>query len=239
VARSEPSDAAAAAERLFGVPLEDFVSERDALARSLKEQGKADDAAEIKGLRKPALPVWTVNQLARSHGGEVRKLVQSAQRLHKAHGASPATFGEALKAERDALEALKQRAREALVDAGRDPTDAVLARVAATLQGAASRPETVDLLVAGMLAEEVEPPGFEALAGIAVAPPRGAAQAKERRRSPDTAVLRSELSAARATARDHEREARQAENDAELARARAESAAQEVERLEQRLRDAR
>jgi hypothetical protein len=40
-------------DRLFEVPPDEFVSERDELVRSLMEKGQDDLAAEAKALRRP------------------------------------------------------------------------------------------------------------------------------------------------------------------------------------------
>ena len=222
VAGGEPKSAKDAAEQLYGVPLEDFVSERNVLAKALKQAGKTEDAEVVAKLRKPPVPVWAVNQLARSRRKDVEKLVQSAERLRSAHGSSPTKFEAARKAEREALDALQKRAQELLAEAGR-ASDATLNKVRSTLQGAAARPETVDDLVAGTLAEEVEPPGFEALAGIQIKPQSKRAttvESKAASRRPGRTAVRT--ADAQAVARELAREARQAERDAEEARKRAE-----------------
>ena len=40
-------------DRLYGLALEEFTKERDALARRLRADGNRDDAASVAGLRKP------------------------------------------------------------------------------------------------------------------------------------------------------------------------------------------
>ncbi len=61
---------AASAEELYGLPLAEFVAERDALARSLKKAGEAVEAERVKGMRKPSVAAWVVNQaVRRSPGG--------------------------------------------------------------------------------------------------------------------------------------------------------------------------
>ena len=60
--------AAAADEtaRLYGLPLDEFTAERDAVAKRLRADGEREEAARIKKLRKPSVPAWAVNQAARA-----------------------------------------------------------------------------------------------------------------------------------------------------------------------------
>src|SRR3989442_162736 len=54
-------------ERLYDAPLDSFVSERTALVKRLREAGARDAAARANALRKPTVPAWAVDQLARRH----------------------------------------------------------------------------------------------------------------------------------------------------------------------------
>ena len=67
------------ADRLYGLPLDEFTRERDALARRLRGEGERDGAAEVAALRKPVLAAWVVNQLARRRKAEMRELLQAAK----------------------------------------------------------------------------------------------------------------------------------------------------------------
>lgn len=46
---------------VLGGALDEFVSRRDALAKELRAAGRADEAAAVKGLRKPTRPVWALD----------------------------------------------------------------------------------------------------------------------------------------------------------------------------------
>ncbi|HEX6580351.1 MAG TPA: hypothetical protein VF195_05715, partial [Actinomycetota bacterium] len=52
-------------DELYGLPLERFTAERDALAKELASAGDRDGAARVKALRKPVVAAWAVNLLAR------------------------------------------------------------------------------------------------------------------------------------------------------------------------------
>ena len=63
----EPAD-------LADVPPEEFVGARDALAKQLKADGKATEAAEVKKLRKPTVTRWVADQVRRHHADDVETL---------------------------------------------------------------------------------------------------------------------------------------------------------------------
>src|ERR671934_1670370 len=110
--------------RLYGLPLDGFTGARDELARRIRQEGDGELAAEIKGLRKPSLPAWVVNQLARQRELDMQRLLTAGEQLAGAQAeAIRAQSGDAfLEARRDqqhALETLSARAKEILADAGR------------------------------------------------------------------------------------------------------------------------
>jgi len=71
-------------DHLYGGPLEAFTSARNDLTRRLQKAGQSDAAERIRALKKPSVPVWTVNQLARSHGEDVKALVEAGDQLRRA-----------------------------------------------------------------------------------------------------------------------------------------------------------
>ena len=109
---------------LYGLPLDEFTRARDELARRVRQEGDGERAAEIKQLRKPSVPAWVVNQLARQRELDMRRLLQAGEQLAGAQAeAIRAQKGDAfLDARRDeqrALQALAAGAREILSGAGR------------------------------------------------------------------------------------------------------------------------
>jgi hypothetical protein len=224
-------------ERLYGLPLDGFVRERDALARELRKAGHREEADEVKALPKPSLAAWAVNQLARRRADEVRRLLEAAERLRSAQLSGEGDFAEAARAEQDAVRVLVRGAGDVLREAGRPATDATLTRVGQTLHAAVADEEGRADLERGTLRRELEPAGFGVLAGAlpagrarpAPARSRPAPAPRERdRRREKRKRLEEELKRARAEARELERAARQA-------RARADKAQADVERIERRL----
>jgi hypothetical protein len=99
-------------------------------------------------------------------------LLRSAEELRKAQqqalaGKSGASdLQERLAEQNRATRALARLGRDILADEGRSVSDAIVERIAKTLDAAALDEGSRFLLRAGRLTDELEPPGFEALAGM-------------------------------------------------------------------------
>jgi hypothetical protein len=230
---------AALLDELYSAPLEEFVARRSALAKQLKADGRADQAAEVSAARKPTVPVWTANQLARRNRPAVDKLLAASSDLRKALAKGDReAFATAQKGQADALRRLRDAARTLLGD----PTDAALERVVSTFRDASSDEELAARLAEGRLTEEPEPGGFDTLAGLAFAPskPReGKPKQADASRSRRVAEARTALKEAKAKQRELEQAARAAERAAKQARKAAEEAATAVEKAEAEVEAAR
>ena len=242
-------------DRLYGLPLADFVPARDELARRARADGKRELAESVRALSKPAVAAWVVNRLARERELDVQRLLKAGEGLADAQadasaGSSPGTFQEARREEQRALERLAEAARAI---AERDGvSSAVVARVTATLRAASLTGEGRELLKRGRLTQELEPPGFEALLGLPEAgarparrrqarPPRPAkaadARAQQRRAVTETRTrvrsLRAEQRRLAKAAAAAERDAERAERDAAALRETADRARAEAERADE------
>ena len=195
--------------------------------KRLGKAGQSEAAAEVKKLAKPSVPVWTANQLARREPGELRALLRSAEELRKAQqkalaGKGVADLQKRLDEQRRAVRALARLGRDILADEGRTVSDAIVERIAKTLDAAALDEGSRFLLRAGRLTEEVEPLGFDALAGMSVTPAKGRrTAAKAKPKGGAVAEARRRLQEAQRKARERAREATHADREAD----RAESAA--------------
>ena len=234
-------------DKLFALPLEEFTSARNELAKRLAKDGDRERADEVRGLAKPSVPVWTVNQLARQEKAMVRSLLDAGAKLRKAQeqalgGGNPDALRAAQRDEREALRTLTQRAGELLREAGRPVGQAVLERINNTLGAAAVMDDARDDLKAGRLTGELRVSGFESLAGFEAPPPRDelaerrekkAEREKERRRLEKRAQDLERL-ATRAEEKADEAEAAAAEarDAAEDARNAADEAAEELAQFE-------
>ena len=226
MAPDRPVELDAALDELYALPLDEFTKARNELAARLKKGGDGDAAAQVKGLSKPSVPAWAVNRLARTRKRDVRALLDAAER---ARTGKEKTLREALDEQRLALSRLTDQARELLEAERGSAPDAMLQRVTATLRAAASDPAAAELLERGRLTEELEPAGFEALAGIveAAAPARStkpddeldrrkrreAAQKRVRERKAEAAELHARADRAEQAAVQARRAADRADRD--------------------------
>jgi hypothetical protein len=230
-------------DSLYSLPPSEFTSARNDLSRRLKQAGREEAAAEVKQLRKPTVPVWAVNQVARGHRDEVAALLQASEQLRAAQGSAlgggeTSKLRQATAAQREALQALTHRAHELLTAAGQSTTSAIIERIASTLRAAALDPANRELLGRGRMGEELDPSGFDALAGMPM--PGGsrartpaakrAKPASDQRHQERLRRLRDDARETEAAADEAERQAEEAERQAESAAAAATRARRTAER---------
>jgi hypothetical protein len=128
---------------LYGLPLERFTQERNALAKQLRSERRGEEAAKVAALRKPTVEAWAVNQLVRTQRSELDALLHAGDRLAQAQAdllagrSDPRALRDAVDAERTAVAALTERARGLLSLQGRGLTGAALEHVSETLHAAA------------------------------------------------------------------------------------------------------
>src|ERR671936_452656 len=73
-----------ALDRLYGLPLDAFVRERDELAKELRRSGDREAADWVKGLPRPSVSAWAVNQVMRTQGSDARALLDAGAALSEA-----------------------------------------------------------------------------------------------------------------------------------------------------------
>jgi hypothetical protein len=113
---------------LFAVAPEEFVAARDQLVRELRAAGDKDEAADVKRLRRPAVPVWALNQVASADPRAVHELLDASADARTAQdevlaGADADVLRAALARRKQALAAVSRAARDVLDASGR-PGDA-------------------------------------------------------------------------------------------------------------------
>ncbi len=229
MAPDRPVDVDAELDRLYGLSLEEFTNARNDLSARLKRAGETDAAAEVKRLAKPSVPAWAVNQLARRRKQDVRALLDAAERSRSGKAKS---LREALNEQRDVLQRLTDEARDLLVAERGGASDAMVQRVNSNLRAAASDPAAAELLERGRVNEDLEPAGFEALAGLVdvASPPASRRDAGAARRK------RSE--AAQKAVRDRKAEAAELHERAEESERQAAKARRAADRADRALGDA-
>lgn len=233
-------------DRLYAAPLDEFVAERDALAKQLRADGDREAADRVKALRKPSAAVWAVNQLARRQQKDYRALLKAGDQLRATQekvlgGESPDKLQEAAAAERELVDRLTEKGGAVLEVAGHKPTDATLRRVSGTLHAAATRPDLREAAESGRLEHEEETAGFgfELLSGglpKAPRPKRGDdKRARERREAAEQRLeeARDELAAVKQEAKDAAAEVKRLTRELAGASTEEDRLAKEVERREQ------
>lgn len=252
-------------DRLYGLPLEQFIEKRDALVKRRRQEGARDDADRIKKLRKPSTAAWAVNQLIREEPALRDRLLEAADALREAQEAlatgkaDTEQLRRATEGERAAIEALVERAK-ALQEDGRSLSQTTLERVQETLHATALDPEARQQVEDARLTRELSAVGF-GLVGTASpaksdsrskkqAPPKRSKKgATEKQKRAEVAARRKEiqtrLRGARQTAKkDKEalsaarREAKRATTFRDQAQRQLDGAEVEVSEAEGRLRTA-
>jgi len=209
---------------LYKRPLGEFVAERTRLAKTLS----GPEASRVKALKKPTLVPWVVNQVYWHARPVYDRLARSGAALRNAQVAAlsgrPADVRGASEAHRKAIAGAVAEGRRLASHADVHPGAEELARMFESVSLTPDPPESP-----GRLVKTFAPPGFEALAGIAIKP-----AARERpapppvRSAPSTAPSRPTLAAPASAVRVAE-SARRREREQAAAERRKRAAIQEAE----------
>jgi hypothetical protein len=165
-------------DKLYGLPLDEFIHDRDELAKRLRREGERETAERIKKLRKPSAGAWALNQAIRRRRKETEALIAAGERLREAHesvmsGGDPAQLREAMQEERGLASALADCAEAIASETGKSGP-ALRERVRSTLHAATVDEEARDELAKGRFVREREAVGLGPFGAAApVAPARG------------------------------------------------------------------
>ena len=234
-------------DRLYQVPLADFITARNALARG------APDAAAIRALQKPSLPAWAVNQLYWREPDVYRALVGSAADVRATHEAAarhgPADVRSASRAHEDAVDRALKATLGLVAESGQPVTDATRQAIATTLRGLPGdeppgrltrplQPRGFELLTAAAATGRVRRPAGSTASGVAPAPTAAKGRPEAAARLAVTAAERATREAEQAYRRD-EFEAARSARDADQRSRRARAAEDALAAAEEGLREAR
>jgi hypothetical protein len=232
---TDPVDEAAAL--LYGLPLDEFTTARNAAAKELRDRGLRDEAEAVKAFTKPSVAAWAVNQLTRKRHADLDGFLDAAVAAREAQLGGKPEAREAVKHQRDALEKLVRAARAEL---GGKASEAVAGKIRQTLEAAAVDDQAAEDVRKGRLQKELEPAGFGTLAAHAPSPakarpgPAKNAAAAKQALAEARARLREaedELRAAQAEERQAHKRWQQAQGDAEDAATRVDKIRAELEQL--------
>ncbi|HXU46164.1 MAG TPA: hypothetical protein VN783_11610 [Thermoanaerobaculia bacterium] len=258
---------------LYRLAPEEFVAARNALAARLGQEKRKDQAAAVKALTKPTPSAWAVNALFAREGRKMEALIAAGRRARDvqrdaASGRGAESLREDLRLARGLADELRWDAAQILAERGRPPGRDLVERIAGNLQAIAWSPAAADEAARGWLDRDLDPPGFEVMAGLQLAaqpagdaadrrlPPKPAeketgkeeaerarriAQAEEKveRARARAAPLREEASRLAAEAAEARRAADEAERAAARAREKADRAGKDLAEAEEALREAR
>jgi hypothetical protein len=235
------------AEELYGLPPGEFTQARDALVKKLRADKERELANEVKGLRRPTLAAWALNQLVRNRRKDVDKLLAAGRELQKAQeklvgSGDRAGFQRAAAKERELVAQLAKDASALAAEAGEGSSQGLEEKLAATLHAASLDEETAAELDAGRVLRERQPvAGF---GGLELAPSKPAAKRpkpakadkkdeaeRRKREQAEEAQAREELQAARL-------EERKAGRERDAAAKAAARAAERVAKAEERAAEA-
>src|SRR5262245_20942669 len=153
-------------DALFKLSLAEFTPGRNALATLLKKSGRREEAERVKALAKPPISAWAVNQLYWQHRETFDRLVDAGQRfLQASKAAGKSEIAEAGNARQKVLTELSRLAAAVLLDAGHSVTPELMRRITTTLEAISVYASFADSSP-GCLTHDLDPPGFEALAGL-------------------------------------------------------------------------
>ncbi len=150
---------------LYKRPLSEFVAERTRLAKTLT----GPEAQRVKALKKPTVVPWAVNQVYWHARPVYDRLAKSGAALRSAQVAAlsgrPANVRGANEAHRKAISEAVAEGMRLASRADAHPGADELARMFESVSLTPDPPE-----LPGRLVQPFAPPGFEALAGIAIKP---------------------------------------------------------------------
>ena len=162
-----------AVDRLYRLPPDEFVAARDELARQLRTSGERGQAADVKGLRRPSVAAWALNQVARQRPDDIEALVEIADELRRAQeqaltGGDADDLRKVSRRRRELVSQLTETATTVLARTGRDARVQVPG-ITAILDAAVANPGVADALRSGRLVAEPEPGDLDAFGFLAVA----------------------------------------------------------------------
>jgi hypothetical protein len=177
-------------DRLFSLPLAEFVTARNELAKAIKSTGDKETAARIQKLPKPSISAWAINQVARKDNALVIALIEALDRQRELQvkalgaGVDRAAMKEAKQHENEAIAELERKLVTTLEAGGHSAGRNAIEKAVRALRAAAVHEEGKKLLESGHLTIDFDASGFEALgAALPETAPAGDRRAlKEERR---------------------------------------------------------
>jgi len=229
-------DVEARIDELYGLPLDRFIPERDALAKELRAAGDREAAELVKAQRKPVVATWALNRLAREDPKGIAEPAAVGERLRAAQqralsGGDTEPLRKATEERRAVVGGLAAAARAILEREGTDPGPHA-DDLTNTLDAAVVAEEGAQALSAGRLTKPLKPPsGFGDVVGLVALEGGKPARARAAQEEPPASAGKARAGAERA------RERRELERALAQARTKQRRAQEAVDRARRLLED--
>ncbi|HSU81457.1 MAG TPA: hypothetical protein VLR69_03510, partial [Thermoanaerobaculia bacterium] len=160
--------------RLYRGPLEGFTAARNDLAKQLRKEGRSTESDRVKSLAKPTPSAWAVNVLFDRDREKMDELLAAGKRARAAQqqavsGRGAEALREGLAAVRRLIDELRRLGVGILAEAGRAASRSIMERIGTDLQALALSPAAAEEADRRWLDRDLDPPGFEVLAGLQLA----------------------------------------------------------------------
>ncbi len=181
------------ADDLYGLPLDEFIAKRGELVKTMRADGRRDEAATVAALRKPSAAAWAVNQLVRGQGKAIADLLAAGDQLSDTQTEvlggrqDAAALRDAVAQERAAVDKLTELARGLLTSGGNELSPVVVERVAETLHAAALDEQARAAVADGRLERELRHVGLGGGSAAAAGPASHKKAAKPKAAKPKAA----------------------------------------------------
>jgi septal ring factor EnvC (AmiA/AmiB activator) len=208
-------------DELYSTPPPLFIAARNELVKRLRAAGDREGAALAKALRKPTQSAFAINRLHQDRPELLEELTAAgdSEREVLRSGGGAADQERARGQRRKAVEAAEEAALEALEAAALTPSDTTRRQLLRTIEALAAFGSVLPTAGPGRLEQDLEPPGFEVLAGLALTAARPRAR-PEPRPTPRAKAVKSPPSQEspvapprRETASRHQQRIRQVQRD--------------------------
>lgn len=171
---SKKNDLDAELQQLYRGPLEEFTAARNDLAKQLRKLGSGEDAERVRALAKPTPSAWAVNVLFDRDKEKMDALLAAGKRARAAQqeavsGRGAEALREGLGAVRRLIDELRRLGVGILAESGRTASRAIMERIGTDLQALALSPAAAEEASRRWLDRDLDPPGFEVLAGLQLA----------------------------------------------------------------------
>ena len=176
-----PGGAEAAAEELYGLPLDEFTAARNERVKQARADGDSGAALAIGKLAKPNKVAWLANQLVREDAVGIRALLELGESMRQATASLAAgQLRQASRQQHQVIYALVQQARSLASAAGQPISDDTARGLGDTLHAALADEQAARQLSQGRLTSGLSSSGFPGMDVGAVSQPARATAAGRR-----------------------------------------------------------